>query len=361
MPDLARDLAPALVAALACPVCGQALRISESGQSLTCTGALSDRNPKGKTHCYDGAAAGYVPLAPRHSGGGDAKEAVRARTSFLTRGYYAPAAKAIAAAVTAVTPAGGLVLDAGCGEGYYSCHIAAAGYPTIGVDLSKFAVEAAAKAARAERMRRADAVCVPETSLDDDAAEATPETAQTAVSEAPSPQNAKIAHGGATVFDGSATVAHTVKNAVLEDFGTLFAVGSVFELPVADGAMDTVVNIFAPCVPTEYARVLKPSGHLIVVGAGERHLIGLKEAVYDDPYLNDPRRDLPTADDPDLTLVDRRTCSFTITVEGREAIAALFSMTPYYWRTPRESHERLGSLETLTTEAAFDIHIYKKH
>lgn len=350
MPNLLRELSPALVAALACPVCGQPLCIAEGGQSLSCTGAPTDRNPKGKTHCFDGAAAGYVPLAPRHSGGGDSKEAVRARTSFLTRGYYAPAAEAIAEAVASVTPAGGLVLDAGCGEGYYSNTIAAAGYPTLGVDLSKFAVEAAAKAARAERLRREDvvrraAVDGPEnTCLDVNLTE-----------------TAKMPHGGATVFDGGAAVALTVKNAILGDFGTLFAVGSVFELPVADGVMDTVVNIFAPCVPAEYARVLRPGGHLIVVGAGERHLIGLKEAVYDDPYLNDPRRDLPAEDDPALTLIDRRTCPFTVTVEGREAIAALFSMTPYYWRTPRESHERLSALDTLTTEVAFDIHIYKKY
>ncbi len=350
MPDLHCDLSPTLMEALACPVCGQALRVSDNGQSLICAGVPADRNPKGKTHCFDGAAAGYVPLAPRHSGGGDAKEAVRARTAFLSRGYYAPAAAAITEAVKTVTPVGGRVLDAGCGEGYYSNTIAAAGYPTLGVDLSKFAVEAAAKGARAERMRRADAggrigaEVVKNTRLDVNGEE-----------------TAKMTPGGATVLSGGATVAHTVKNTVLPDFGTLFAVGSVFELPVADGVMDTVVNIFAPCVPAEYARVLRPGGHLIVAGAGERHLIGLKEAVYDDPYLNDPRRDLPTENDPALTLIHRRNCTFTITVEGREAIAALFSMTPYYWRTPRESHERLGALTRLVTAVEFDIHIYKKH
>ncbi len=290
MPDLHTELNHALVGALACPVCGDALRVADGGGSLVCAGT------RGRAHCFDGAASGYVPLAPRHSGGGDGKDAVRARTAFLTSGYYAPAAEAIAAAVRDCTPAGGLVLDAGCGEGYYSNRIARDGFAVMGVDLSKFAVEAAAKAARRVR--------------------------------------------------GQAPAT------------TLFAVGSVFELPVHSGAFDTVVNIFAPCAPGEYARVLRPGGHLIVVGAGERHLFGLKELLYDDPYLNDPRRDLPGEGDS-LRLADTRHASFTVTVEGQAHIEALFSMTPYYWRTPRDSRDRLAALERLDTEVAFDLHIYE--
>ena len=140
---------------------------------------------------------------------------------------------------------------------------------------------------------------------------------------------------------------------------TLFSVGSVFELPVKDGSFDTVTNIFAPCAPGEYARVLRPGGHLIVAGAGERHLFGLKERLYDDPYLNDPRRDLPAASDPFLP-VETREVTFTITVSGQEHIAALFSMTPYYWRTGRDGQARLLETDTLVTEVAFDIRIYRR-
>ena len=191
------------------------------------------------------------------------------------------------------------VLDICCGEGYYSNRLAEAGYPTMGVDLSKFAVDAAAKAARAHRL---------------------------------------------TTGEGSTT---------------LYAVGSVFELPVADGAFHTVTNVFAPCAPSEYSRVLKSGGHLIVAGAGERHLLGLKKLIYDDPYLNDPRRDLPTEADG-LTLVATHHEAFSITVETPDHIAALFSMTPYYWRTSRDGIDRLRSAQQLETEVAFDFHIYRK-
>ena len=299
MLDLNQELNPRLTAALRCPVCGAPMDVDRNGRSLACAGIVSERNPKGKTHLFDGGAGGYVNLAPHHSGGGDSKEAVRARTAFLTHGYYAPAAEAIAALVSEFTPQGGLVLDAGCGEGYYSNRIAAEEFPVLGVDLSKFAADAAAKTARRERVSRG------------------------------------------------------------QESATLYAVGSVYELPVSDGAVDTVTNIFAPCASSEYARALKPGGHLIVAGAGERHLLGLKELIYDDPYLNDPRRDLPAEGDG-LRLLEARNVTFTVTVDDPDHREALFSMTPYYWRTSREGHSRLAAAETLVTEVSFDLHIYEK-
>ena len=300
MLDLKQELNPRLTDTLRCPVCGAPMSVSAEGRGLACAASVTDRNPRGKTHLFDGGAGGYVNLAPNHSGGGDSKEAVRARSAFLRSGYYAPAAEAIAGLVREITPQNGLVLDAGCGEGYYSGRIAEAGCPVLGVDLSKFAVDAAAKAARRERNEEG---C---------------------------------------------------------DSRTLYSVGSVFELPVADESFDTVTNIFAPCAPAEYARVLRSGGHLVVAGAGERHLFGLKQVIYDDPYLNDPRRDLPAEGDG-FTLEEVRNVTFTITVTDPAHREALFSMTPYYWRTSREGHGRLTAAEGLTTEVSFDLHVYKKN
>ena len=299
MLDLNTELNRRLLDSLRCPVCGASLRVSGEGRSLACHATASDRNPKGKVHLFDGGAGGYIHLAPGHSGGGDSKEAVRARSAFLRSGYYAPAADALVALVEKFTPNNSLVLDAGCGEGYYSNRIADAGFPVLGIDLSKFAVDSAAKSARRQRMNRGQAS------------------------------------------------------------STLYAVGSVFELPAADESFDTVTNIFAPCAAAEYARVLKYGGHLIVAGAGERHLFGLKQLIYDDPYLNDPRRDLPSEGDG-LRLTETRNVTFTVTVDDPDNRDALFSMTPYYWRTSRDGHLRLAAAKALETEVSFDFYVYEK-
>ena len=72
--------------------------------------------------------------------------------------------------------------------------------------------------------------------------------------------------------------------------------------------------------------------------------MGLKRLLYDETHVNDSRRDLPGADVP-LTLSERRTVSFSMTVEGRENLDALFSMTPYYWRTSRDGQGRLAAAD----------------
>jgi 23S rRNA (guanine745-N1)-methyltransferase len=78
--------------------------------------------------------------------------------------------------------------------------------------------------------------------------------------------------------------------------------------------------------------------------------------VYDEVYVNEARADLPQQ----MTLIDQTTVEGEITVNGSEMIAALFSMTPYYWRTPRAAAQRLTALQTLTTEIAFDFKVYRK-
>ena len=136
----------------------------------------------------------------------------------------------------------------------------------------------------------------------------------------------------------------------------LYATASVFELPVGDGVADAVVNIFAPCAEEEYCRLLKNGGYLFVVGAGKEHLMGLKRAIYDDTYENGERADLPK----NMTLVERTLTRFEIEVEGKDDIAALFSMTPYYWRTSEADKEKLLGVECLKTEVEFEIYVYKK-
>ncbi len=290
MPDLTRELNPRLLSDLMrCPICGAFLRISENGLSLLCGGA--------KPHCFDGGGGGYVPLAPRHSGGGDSKEAVRYRTAFLSAGYYRPAAEALCGLVKQYVPANGTVIDAGCGEGYYSNLVADNGCLVAGFDLSKFAVDAAAKAAKRTR-------------------------------------GDKLSQ-------------------------TLYAVGSVFELPVKDGSSDAVINVFAPCAPEEYARVLKEKGILIVAGAGEDHLLGMKKVIYDDPYLNEGRRDLPE-EGKCFRLLDKQAVTFDITLTDPTHMEALFSMTPYYWRTSPADHEKLTACAELTTPVTFDFFVYQK-
>lgn len=121
-----------------CPVCGGALTDDRVG--LRCA----------KGHCFDRSRAGYVNLLrsqqsslKRH---GDDKRMLAARRDFLDRGYYGDLQNAIAEAVRAVARNGGVLADAGCGEGYYTARLAH-DFPALsvcGIDISKDALRMAA-------------------------------------------------------------------------------------------------------------------------------------------------------------------------------------------------------------------------
>lgn len=202
-----------------CPICKQPLTRLE--KTVLCPGG----------HSYDIASEGYVHLLPpnrMHSRiPGDSKRMVASRREFLATGLYrifSDRLNMLAAECLAGNPAP-VVLDAGCGEGYYTGRLldslSAHGFsPELyGFDISKFAVKAAAKAYKSIE----------------------------------------------------------------------FAVASCFEIPAADGSADCVVDVFAPLVEDEFRRVLRPGGILILAVPGPRHLFGLKEILYDAPYENEYR------------------------------------------------------------------------
>ncbi len=102
-------------------------------------------------HRFDRAREGYVHLLPsgRKTGGpaGDTPEMLQARRALFDAGHYEPVQRAVAGAVDASAATGGVVLDAGCGEGAY---LRAVGerrddLVRLGVDVAKAAVRSAAQ------------------------------------------------------------------------------------------------------------------------------------------------------------------------------------------------------------------------
>ena len=138
--------------------------------------------------------------------------------------------------------------------------------------------------------------------------------------------------------------------------GATCFVANMKAIPVADSSFDVATHLFAPFMEREFARVLKPGGVLFTVIPGERHLFGLKEAVYDTPYLNDER--LPQT--AELELVARHRVAADIVLETSADIEAVFQMTPYYYRTSECDRAKLAGLTELATPIEFVIGEYRK-
>ena len=267
-----------------CPVCGGAL--TREGFAYRCP----------SRHSFDCAKEGYTYLLPpnqKHSAApGDDKGMAAARRDFLSRGYYRPLPDALCALTLSHTGGAPALLDAGCGEGYYTAGIyqsllAAGRQPEMaGTDISKFILRHAAKREKAIE----------------------------------------------------------------------WAVASSYRLPVADERVDLVLDCFSPLAAEEFRRVLRPEGTFLYVVPAAQHLWELKQVLYDRPYPNE-EKETPYEG---FRYEDIVPVEAEITLPTQADIHALFQMTPYYWKTPKEGAERLAQLDHLTTRIAFRIHVFRK-
>ena len=135
-----------------------------------------------------------------------------------------------------------------------------------------------------------------------------------------------------------------------------FAVASAYRLPVGEHRADLLFNIFSPLCPQEFARVLRPGGHFYYVVPSALHLWEMKQVLYEKPYENAVKRE----DYPGFQWLEAVPLRYTVRLDCSQDIMALFGMTPYAWKTPREGVERLAALNALEVRIGFDVHVYRR-
>ena len=200
-----------------CPVCGGPLVREE--RAYRCE----------KGHSYDLAKEGYTYLLPpnqKHSSApGDDKGMAAARREFLSKEDYAPLLNTLCSQILACSGDAPVLLDTGCGEGYYTAGVyrallqAGKSPRMAGIDISKFILRYAAR----------------------------------------------------------------------REKGVEFAVASSYRLPVADSSVDVLLNCFSPLALEEFRRVLRPGGTFLYVVPAADHLWELKEVLYERPYPNEEK------------------------------------------------------------------------
>ena len=287
---------------LVCPLCGASL--SRTDKTLRCAAG----------HAFDIAKSGYVNLLPpgkeKNARTGDEREMVRAREEFLSLGHYGAITDALADAAAEFAPHGPYaVCDMGCGEGYHTCRftkrlaeLTHAEVLSVGFDASKYAAERGCKRAVRDGLMPKDGVGAP--------------------------------------FDGAAAA--------------YFMPGNIFRLPLADHSVNVALSMFAPVAGDEAKRVLTEDGVLIVVSSGKEHLLEMRRRIYDDVRLSD---ELPPVPDGfyEIARINNR---YTTDIQTTEHLMALFTMTPFYYKTTEAGRERLAAGEmpfALTVDVNYSV------
>ena len=116
------------------------------------------------------------------------------------------------------------------------------------------------------------------------------------------------------------------------------------------------MSIFTPYSAEEFARIIRPGGHLIAVTPGREHLYQLKETAYEKPYLNEE----PGYQLPDFRLVSQNNVRYRVHLDSGEDIANLWRMMPYYHTTSRQGNERLMALKEADTTVDFLVQLFER-
>lgn len=246
-------------------------------------------------HQFDCAKKGYVNLLPvqhkRSKQPGDSVEMMQARRAFLNAGYYRPLQQRVAALLDASLPAGAETLL------------------DIGCGEGYYTAEVASR----------------------------------------------LAQRGDMAVYGLDVSKVAVRSAAKRYPAVSFCVASSHRLPFAEGSLDGILRIYAPCKVAELARVVKPGGLVVTVSPGSRHLYQLKEQVYQQVQLHDQQDEQLDG----FACESREGLSYAMTLPGAQA-ANLLQMTPFAWRASPEVQQRLASCVDFACETDFVIAAYRR-
>lgn len=278
------------LAPLACPHDG--LPLTDGGVSWQCE----------KNHHFDLARQGYLNLLPASQktsrDPGDSKDMVAARRSVMASGLYESAAITLSAQLASrikpVSDRALVVLDAGCGEGYYtdrmrialSSPVQASPPVFMGVDISKWAIMAAAR-------------LYPEVT---------------------------------------------------------WAVGNNKRLPVLPGSVDVITSVFGFETWQPWAALQSTGQQVLVAHAGPLHLIELRQLVYNKVNIRGSAND-SDAVAAGYRLVHQSTAKSHGSVCSVELAAQVLAMTPHGHRiaADRQAGLQAGLASLMNQPLSVDV------
>jgi 23S rRNA (guanine745-N1)-methyltransferase len=251
-----------------------------------------------KGHCYDLSKHGYINLAPAQGKTKYEATLFEARRSIFRDGFYDPVLAELEAIIQEHSPKAEVLLDAGCGEGFFAAGLLHGNSPEAG-SLNAFTFK--------NKYEQVFAIDIEKTAI----------------------LMAAKAYRGAAVK---------------------WIVGDLANIPLRDSSADLLLNILAPANYGEFLRVLKPGGLIVKAIPGEGYLRELRELFGKNDYSN--QRVADRFRESVAPVAERR---LTYTLPVTEAQAADFArMTPLAFHATRDT-EHAPAISHITIDMEFLI------
>ena len=155
-------------------------------------------------------------------------------------------------------------------------------------------------------------------------------------------------HNEQIAFHGIDIAKFAIAAAAKKQPNARFVVASSKRLPYPDQYFDFVLRVFAPSDDDELRRVLKPSGHLLTVTPGPRHLWQLKEFIYAEVKEHASENPVPQGFEQSAA----QRISYKITPNSQQRMA-LLQMTPFAWQANESIQQAISSVADLEIETDF--------
>ncbi|MFY8275126.1 23S rRNA (guanine(745)-N(1))-methyltransferase [Pseudoalteromonas sp. SSDWG2] len=134
-----------------------------------------------------------------------------------------------------------------------------------------------------------------------------------------------------------------------------FAVASSKQIPLAPASASVVTSVFAPIFAQESARLLHDEGFLVVVSPGPKHLLQLKEIIYQDV------REHEKVETPEgFERVADELLEQQLVLSGSDA-KDLSLMTPFAWKFSEKQLIDLEQQAAFEVQAQFYISVFQKN
>lgn len=135
-----------------------------------------------------------------------------------------------------------------------------------------------------------------------------------------------------------------------------FCVASAYDVPLKDQSLDLLIRIYAPSLNSELQRLIKQNGYLVTVTPAPRHLLELREKIYEKVKNHQNENETPAG----FSKIKQINLNYPLQIDAPKILQDLINMTPFAWKFNKQTMQELLTIEKWQITCDFNIEVYQR-